>query len=193
MPKVSDEYREARREEIAVAALRALSRKGVSRTSMADIIEESGLSAGAIYSNFRNKQELGVFIAGTIIGQRMDALGAAVEASTGTVTPRRALETMLEFVVEQRLPFEVLVQFWAEATIDPDVHVAVTTTVGAIRAELRHAILPWAAAQAGETDAVADRVSLAMLGLAQGYILRVALFGPTDPGAYLDAIIDVVE
>ena len=49
MPKVSEQHREARRDQIVDAALRCFSRKGFQRTSMADIIAESGLSAGAIY------------------------------------------------------------------------------------------------------------------------------------------------
>ena len=52
MPKVTDEYRIAKREEIADAALRAFRRKGFQGASMADIIAESGLSAGAIYGHF---------------------------------------------------------------------------------------------------------------------------------------------
>ena len=55
MPKVSEEYRTARRSEIARAALRCFARKGFDATSMADIIAESGLSAGAIYGHYKSK------------------------------------------------------------------------------------------------------------------------------------------
>ena len=49
MPKVSQEHRDARRAQILRAAAACFERKGYQRTTMADIIRESGLSAGAIY------------------------------------------------------------------------------------------------------------------------------------------------
>lgn len=48
-----------RREEIIAAAIRAFSTKGFSRASMADVIAESGRSAGAIYGHFSGKREAG--------------------------------------------------------------------------------------------------------------------------------------
>ncbi|MBN9180063.1 MAG: TetR family transcriptional regulator, partial [Microbacterium sp.] len=74
MPKVSERYREARRDEIAQAALRCLERNGVRDTSIADIVAESGLSTGAIYSHFRNKAELARYIVGRFLSVRIDVL-----------------------------------------------------------------------------------------------------------------------
>src|SRR6187431_576833 len=75
MPRVSQEYRDARRDEIADAALRCFARTGVQRTSMADIIAESGLAAGAIYGHFASKQELIVDVARRVLGNRVVELG----------------------------------------------------------------------------------------------------------------------
>ena len=54
MPKVTDEYRVARRDEIIDVAIRCFLRQGYARTSVADLVAESGLSAGAIYGNVFN-------------------------------------------------------------------------------------------------------------------------------------------
>ena len=72
MPKVTDEYRIAKREEIADAALRAFRRKGFQGASMADIIAESGLSAGAIYGHFASKGDIILDVATRVVGARVD-------------------------------------------------------------------------------------------------------------------------
>ncbi len=71
MPKVTEEYRVARRDEIADAALRAFRRKGFQATSMAEIIAESGLSAGAIYGHYPSKDAIIVDVASRVVGNRI--------------------------------------------------------------------------------------------------------------------------
>ena len=58
MPKVSPAHRAAVRDRILVAAHAVALREGLSEMSMADIISESGMSAGAIYGYFDNKEAL---------------------------------------------------------------------------------------------------------------------------------------
>lgn len=50
--------RQERRIEIIEATMRCLLRKGYSNISMADIVEESGLSTGTIYWHFKDKKDL---------------------------------------------------------------------------------------------------------------------------------------
>jgi len=76
MPKVSEAYREARRDEIARAAIQRLSKQGFSGTSMSDIIDESGMSAGAIYSHFASKAEIAQHVARMVVGTRAEELVA---------------------------------------------------------------------------------------------------------------------
>src|SRR5688572_32542446 len=103
MPKVTEAYREARRDEIARAALRCLERKGVRDTSIADIVEESGLSTGAIYSHFTNKAELARYIVGRFLIVRIDQLEAI--GLRGVVTPpREVLTAMLRTFSDDGLP-----------------------------------------------------------------------------------------
>src|SRR6187401_1724886 len=99
MPRVSDDYRRARRDEIARAAVRCLERKGVRDTSIADIVEESGLSTGAIYSHFSNKAELARYVAGRFLLPRIDALEAA-GARGVVIAPREVLQRMLTVIGE---------------------------------------------------------------------------------------------
>ena len=117
MPRVSDAHRAARREQIAEAALQVLSRYG-SETSIAQIVAECGLSAGAIYGNFENKAELARYIAGQLLHRRIGTLDDAV--ADGQV--RTPAEVLRLFMGLHRQPkdLSVLLQFWGEATVDPD-------------------------------------------------------------------------
>lgn len=58
MPKISDEKREARKAQILEAAWVCFQRKGLHAATMDDIIDASGLSAGAVYSYFSSKDAL---------------------------------------------------------------------------------------------------------------------------------------
>src|SRR6478736_8387639 len=68
MPKVTDAHRESRREQILVAAWKCFSRNGFHSTSMADVIAEAGLSAGAVYLYFRSKDDIIVAVATQVFG-----------------------------------------------------------------------------------------------------------------------------
>ena len=58
MPKVSEEHKQARREQILVGAQRAFARHGYEGATVHRLEEETGLSRGAIFSYFENKQAL---------------------------------------------------------------------------------------------------------------------------------------
>jgi AcrR family transcriptional regulator len=58
MPKVSEEHKRARREQILVGAQRAFARHGYEGATVNRLEDETGLSRGAIFSYFENKQAL---------------------------------------------------------------------------------------------------------------------------------------
>ena len=58
MPKVSEEHKDARREQILAGAQRAFARHGYQGATVVRLEEETGLSRGAIFSYFENKEAL---------------------------------------------------------------------------------------------------------------------------------------
>jgi AcrR family transcriptional regulator len=186
MPKVSEEYREARRDEIGRAALRVLERKGVRDTSIADIVEESGLSTGAIYSHFSTTSELARYVVGRVL-LRLDALEAA-GARGEVLTPRQVVRGMLSIFSDAGLSTSLVLQFWGEAMVEPGLHDEMLRTAGRLRAALTHAIGPWARAQtadAAEAETLAAHTARSIVALAQGYVANTAVFGPRDVDEYL--------
>jgi TetR/AcrR family transcriptional repressor of uid operon len=69
MPKLKPDIQRARREHILDAAERCFARAGFHRTTMQDICKEAGVSPGALYVYFANKEDL---IAGICERDRAD-------------------------------------------------------------------------------------------------------------------------
>jgi AcrR family transcriptional regulator len=63
VPKVSQEYADAKKQEILDGARRAFSRWGYEGATVVRLEEETGLSRGAIFNYFENKQDLFVELA----------------------------------------------------------------------------------------------------------------------------------
>lgn len=57
-PRVSDEYKETKKREIAAAARRVFIRKGFAHAVMQDIMDEAGISRGALYAYFDNLEHV---------------------------------------------------------------------------------------------------------------------------------------
>lgn len=187
MPRVSDDYRRARRDEIARAAIRCLERNGVHDTSIADIVEESGLSTGAIYSHFTSKAELARYIVGQFLFPRLDALDRAPELRS----PRRILETLLKVFSEDGLPARIVVQFWGEAAVEGELRDEMLRTAARLSETIARTLLPWArekSATEAAAVALAGRTTRAVTALAQGFIAHSAVFGPAEPREYVDSV-----
>ncbi len=58
MPKVSQEYLDARKREIIDAAMACFARQGFHGTSLSDIRDRAGVSNGALYHYFKSKEEI---------------------------------------------------------------------------------------------------------------------------------------
>ena len=107
MPRVTEVHRQARRNEIAEAALRVLQRNGVAETSIAQIVEESGLSAGAIYVNFDNNAELARYIASHLLAWRIETIEDLAHQDA-ICTPRDVMRVLLG-TLDAKTPLPVMI------------------------------------------------------------------------------------
>src|SRR3954451_17911259 len=79
VPRVSEEHLIARRDQILDAARVCFLSKGLHNTSMQDLIQEAGLSVGAVYRYFKSKNDIIAAIAETVVGgvqQHIDEVAA---------------------------------------------------------------------------------------------------------------------
>jgi AcrR family transcriptional regulator len=140
VPRLTDARKELRRTQIAEAALRCFGRNGLARTSIADIIAESGLSAGSIYAHYRDKADLVRATAREVLARRADAIGeyAAERPPPG---PDELLARLVAAI--DPTAARVGVQTWSEATTDPAVRDIVTDMTDRMRAMLHDRVTAW--------------------------------------------------
>ena len=58
MPKVSEEYKEIKRQELLTSAMACFAEKGYQSATIDDIVAHSGMSKGAVYNYFSSKEEI---------------------------------------------------------------------------------------------------------------------------------------
>lgn len=194
MPKVTDAYRAARRDEIIAASLRAFAAKGYQRTSMAEVISESGLSAGAIYGHFAGKKELFTAVAAHVLDARSEELEQRRGAG-GPLAPGQIMATLLEGL--RREPFSgVVVQLWAEAAVDDEIRAIVQLVLRRLRDTVGGQLAEWAAANPqrvdGDPDEWAARVAPVVLGLGPGFMVQRAIIDDFDEAEYLRVLPDLL-
>ncbi len=190
MPKVSDAHREARRHEIATAALRCFARKGFAATSMADIIAESGLSAGAIYGHYKSKDELITLAIMEVLDLRFGELESA-QAQTPMPSPGEMVRVVVGGLSREVGDLSILVQIWAHAAIEPDVQSTLAKVGDRVKGIFHDYLRAWYVKQLKLSDEDAERgaelYSGLYVGIVQGYVLQSSIFIHFDGDAYLDA------
>ena len=187
MPKVSQQHRDARREQILAAARRCFLRDGFHATSMQDLFAASGLSSGAVYSYFASKDDVIVAIA----EENMRCVTEMIH-TLATQHPSRPAGAVLADVMDmlhaqdaQDGLGKLTVIVWSEALRNPLLAAQLTAMVTQIRADLAEVIqqssgnLP--------VGVPADVLAGTLISLVPGYLLQLAILGPAavdgDPAA----------
>jgi TetR/AcrR family transcriptional regulator, transcriptional repressor of aconitase len=180
MPKVTQQYRDARRDQILSAARRCFLRDGFHVTSMQDLFAESGLSSGAVYRYFASKDEVIVAIAEE---NMHEVLAMLHEVATGT--PGRSLgEVMagLMTLVQARNATDGLggmaVLVWAEALRNPSLAKQLRDLLTRMHDELTTLIA--GRQQAGDLpgEVAAGAIARTLVSMMGGYILQLTVLGP---------------
>ncbi len=191
MPKVTEEHRQARRTQIAQAALRCFARNGFQQTSMADIIAESGLSAGAIYGHYASKEELVELAVSTVLDDRFLEVAEARGRET-LPAPGEMIRLLVGGLRSQIPDLSLLLQIWGQVPVNPRLGDIAALVGGRIRGMLTGYLADWHE-RAGGLDAAeaAERAAqdaTLYMGLVQGYVTQSTLFADFDPEAYFAAI-----
>jgi TetR/AcrR family transcriptional regulator, repressor for uid operon len=184
MPKVKPETLAARRDEILEAAETCFARQGFHQTTIQDVIRESGLSAGCIYSHFADKEDLI-----QAIGERRHARDSALLAiKDNAADPLKSLRAIAraslgDLETEHGLRSRrVALQLWAEALRDEVIREQVTRGV---RTPIAHLVeLLRRGQRLGLIDGAVDPHTTArtMVAMFQGFVLQ-RLWGEPFPVA----------
>jgi len=172
MPKVSDEHRASQRAAILDAARRCFASNGFHATSMQDILDEAGKSAGAVYRYFPGKSDIVGAIAEQSGDGMLDALAAYAESAGVTVA-----DVITSAVAGVRAKHQALsnarvsMQVWAESVRDPRMHEQFTCTHERVRGIVAALIRR----RHPELDTQADTVAGAAVALVPGFVLQLGL------------------
>lgn len=184
MPKVDAQHLAARRQQIVDAARVCFARDGFDRTSMADIVRESRLSTGAIYSYFAGKEEL--------------VAAVASEASTVLLENLTdgALDDMLERIRELSLEHghaRLVAQIWGQASISTELAATVLQTQRDLRDAVAQKIEAHRADGQLPAGPPATDVADAFMALCSGFNLLLALDESIDIAPYARALRAILE
>lgn len=190
MPKISEAHQAQRRQQILDAARHCFARRGFAETSVRDIYEEAGLSAGAVYVYFGAKEDIIEALADEVFAR----LGGWIERLEGAEEALPALEELVRSLVavasgEPTDELGLRVQAWGAAVTHP--RVAAILSEGF--AEVRAAVSRAAARAAAGTGVDEDAAARAVLALLQGYLLQVLFDPPADPGRYADTCVRMLR
>lgn len=189
MPKVSEQYRDARRQQIMDAARRCFLRSGFRETSMTDLFAESGLSSGAFYGYFAGKDQLIIAIAQENFHDIVAMIHAVAQDAEGSIGDALADATE---VVNARHGEEglggIAVQVWAEALRNPRLAAEFAPLFDELHKEIAVVVRRHQKAGTFDPNVSADAFSRILVGVVPGHILQVALLGPDAATGVADAL-----
>lgn len=179
MVRLSEQERSERRDAIVTAATRRFAANGFHATSMAEVVEESGVAAGTVYQYFPSKEHLIVAVA----ERALDDVGVVVAALLRR-TPAPALSDFLREISaalpstpDGRMRAHLVLHSWAETSRNAELADLVRGRHQAIVRNCVPLVARWR--ERGELSAAYDDATHAamLLGLVQGQIVQTALLG----------------
>ena len=122
-PKLKPETLLERKAQILRAALACFARKGYHKTTMDDIVAESGLSKGTLYWYFNSKKALFISLFQEVMGQIGQAWeGIAANHQASATEKLRASVALFRAELKEMVPFfGVMMEAWALTRYDEDV------------------------------------------------------------------------
>ncbi|GAA2828033.1 TetR family transcriptional regulator [Kribbella solani] len=188
MPKVTEEHRLARRAQIVAAARTCVIEDGFHKTTMADVIRASGLSAGAVYGYFKSKEEIVAAIAEDALST-VDELFDHILDTGAPLTPLAAMEATIEHVVTiAEAPggdvTRVGIQAWSESLRNEAIRAVAKGKYVRLRGHFLEIARRAQADGTLDPDVDPECVAQVMFGMIPGFILQRLIIGDVTPASY---------
>ena len=196
MPKVTEEHRQAMRARIQEAALACFARKGFGGASMADIIKEAGLSAGAVYIYYPSKAALTIDVGRRVMEQRVGGLGEFPEGEE-VPPPHVVFPNLLASIFDDHPFAPLILQVWGEASHAPGFASLSSEIFGELLGHFESYLNVYFVRArglgAGEAAERARLLAPAVLSLMQGSIVQASILGEESQArvsASLEALLE---
>jgi len=183
MPKISDQQRQARRDQILAATWRCFSRKGIHATSMEEIIRETSLSAGAVYLYYKSKDEL-IYAAISTYMADLRGLLMPILMTEKALPPLAFVYEVTSAIAKhtKRAGLDlnvVILMCWSEAQTNKDVKALITGFYVKNREALVDIVRQWQ--KDLRSGGNPEDLAKALLAFFLGFIAQSALLGRLDP------------
>ncbi|QWF78277.1 TetR/AcrR family transcriptional regulator [Amycolatopsis sp. CA-230715] len=177
------------REQLVSTAKRQFLRAGYAATSLEKVAEEAGYSKGAVYSNFRNKNELCLAVLDDIHERQTAMLTEAITGAADLESMLAAFQAWSERSIGDEAWTALEVEFATNARHDPEVRHQLALRSKAIRDTIA-GILTAHAGHLGLTLPMsAEDTATALLSLGIGLGVQRAV----DPGVSAVVLTDVIR
>ena len=184
MPRLTEATKQARRRQIIDAAFTCFTAKGYTHTSMTDIIRESGLSSGSIYSHFSGKSD----ILYATVQQRIDMIAAAY-GELEDPSPRDIMR-MIFATSTVEANFTSMLRIRLESFTVPEVQESTNTLFTTLHDIVAQSLIPWGQRyleaenkrkpSADELQAFVNDTADALILTFQGFMVRSTLSPSTN-------------
>jgi TetR/AcrR family transcriptional regulator, transcriptional repressor of aconitase len=194
MPRITDERREARREQVLDAARACLQEHGLEAVSMEMIIARSGLSTGAVYGYFKGKNEIinAVVTEGTAaMGRQLAPILRNPEPPPLPEFTGQLLRTVADFGQDKHDGIDrllVSLHGWSHSQSDPGLKAATRAAYRRQRELFADTARRWQAAGTLDPRADPDAVAELLMSITLGFAAQRAMAGDADPQAHVDAL-----
>jgi AcrR family transcriptional regulator len=177
------------REKLLAMAKASFLRDGYAATSLDKIAEMAGFSKGAVYSNFKNKDELCLLVLDTIRTERAAALGQAIAGLTSLDDRLAAFQKWAEKNVGDRAWTALEVEFGVHAARHPELSRSLAARGKTIRDMISVAVGSYMKELDVSLPMSADDVAAALLSLGIGLGMQRAI----DPSMPVRVLSDLVR
>ena len=178
MPKLEAAVKEQRRQHLIDAAWRCVARGGYRNLSVDDVCTEAGLSKGAFYTYFDQKQDLVLALLDDDAAGLSDVVADAAEQADGVEQIRRFVAAVVDRGSDSAA-VQLRADLWAEIAADDALRDRFLEAMQQRRARLAGLITE--ATTAGElVEVPANALAAVFLALGDGLMLHRAL----DPSGF---------
>jgi AcrR family transcriptional regulator len=194
VPRISDERREARREQVLEAARACLQEHGLEAVSMEMIIARSGLSTGAVYGYFKGKDEIIYAVVTEGMAAMAEDLAPVLDNPDPPPLPElveQVLRAVVRFGRHKKGDIDrllVSLHGWSHSQSDPALEKATRASYSGLRKLFAAAVRRWQAAGKFDVEADPNGVAELLTSITLGFVAQRALAGSADVSAHVAAL-----
>ncbi len=189
MPKVTDAYLEARKQQVIEAAATCFSQRGFHQTTMQDICKQAELSPGAVYRYFESKEDI---IAAMVDERRREGVGLVEAITSRTEDTLSALDEIAKAFfsrLEDPQGCALDIELWAEAQANPRIRESLRVDMADVNATLTEFLRR--AQERGEMNPALDAKSISQV--MESFFYGLILQRSVDPSIEVWPYVSVIK